>query len=104
MTRRNGNGDQAEGEIPLPGMPKPPEPYEPPYEELAQLAVQLRCEHCKAKGGEWCKTKSGHGATDLHAARWLVVQHVFWLGYHSGVDFVHAEERRLMSELMKDEP
>jgi len=71
----------------LPGMPEPaPLPPEPPHDDIAQLALQLRCEHCKVMPGHWCRTKSGHGAANLHAARLLVVQSVFWLGFSHGFD------------------
>jgi hypothetical protein len=87
----------------LPGMPIPTHPFEPPYEDLAQLAVQITCNHCRAAAGEWCRTKSGHGAANLHAARWLVVQSIFWLGFHCAEDFLKAEQRRLMGEYLKRE-
>lgn len=70
---------------PFPGMPAPDAPVaEVPYDELGSLAMELRCEHCKAAPGEWCRTRSGHGAANLHAARWLVCQSIFWLGFEHG--------------------
>jgi hypothetical protein len=80
----------------LPGMPVPAEPREPPYDELSQLAIQLRCEHCKAITGQWCKTRSGHYAGHLHAARMLVVQSIFWLGFEHG--HVAGVEQRVLRE------
>lgn len=81
----------AQDDAPLPGMPEPPRPIEEPWDELRNLAIQLRCEHCAAKPGEWCRTRTGHGASDLHTARMLTVRAVFWLGYSHG--FAHGEDK-----------
>lgn len=51
---------------------------------LARLALELRCESCRAMPGHWCTTKAGHSAAHLHAARMLVVQSVFLLGVEHG--------------------
>lgn len=55
-----------------------------PADDIATLALQLRCEHCKAAPSAWCRTKGGREAAHLHASRWLVVQACFWLGFEHG--------------------
>jgi hypothetical protein len=58
-----------------------PDPAAP---DLDHLALALRCETCHADPRDWCTTRTGRHATHLHAARVLVVQAVYLLGYEHG--------------------
>jgi hypothetical protein len=71
-------------DLALPGMPVLPDVIECPEEELVTLAQQLRCAHCEAEPGVWCRTRKSHGAVKLHAARMLVTQAIFELGVTHG--------------------
>jgi hypothetical protein len=75
-----------------------------PADDIASLALQLRCEHCRAAPSAWCRTKHGHGAANLHAARLLVVQAVFWLGVEHGAARAGHEVARIVGSGMRPDP
>lgn len=54
-----------------------------------ETALKYRCPHCYAEEGDWCVTKTGNRASDLHSARVSPIAQVASDGFREGLRDQH---------------
>lgn len=66
-----------------------------------ELALEYRCDYCRAAVGEWCRTSSGRRATWLHTGRTWAIQQAWGMGYQDSDKYYREELQRRKAAILK---